>query len=65
MRLDKISNEVIRGKLGLASIENKIREVRLRWFGHIRRRNMDAPVRRCENLDHPDHKRSRGSPKTS
>ena len=48
MRLDKISNEIIRGKLGVASIEDKIRDVRLRWFGHIRRKSMDAPVRRCE-----------------
>jgi len=37
-RLDKIRNEVIRGKIGVASITDKIREVRLRWFGHIRRR---------------------------
>ena len=29
-RLDKISTEVIRGKLGMASIEDKIREARLR-----------------------------------
>jgi len=41
-RLDKISNEVIRGKLGVASIEDKIREAKLRWFGHIRRRSMEA-----------------------
>jgi len=50
-RLNKISNEVIRGKLGVASIEDKIRDARFRWFGHIRRRSMDAPVRRCEKLD--------------
>ena len=29
-RLDKIRNEVIRGKIGVASIEDKMREVRLR-----------------------------------
>ena len=65
MRLDKISNEVIRGKIGVVSIDNNIREARLRWFGHIRRRSMDAPVRRCEKLDRPDHKRSIGRPKKS
>ena len=64
-RLDKISNEVIRGKLGVVYIEDKIREARLRWFGHIKRRSMDAPVRRCEKLDCPNHKRSRGRPKKS
>jgi len=65
MRLDKIKNEVIRIKIGVASIEDKLREVRLRWFGHIRRRNTDAPVRRCERIDRPDYRRGRGRPKKS
>ena len=65
MRLDKIRNEVIRGKIGLASIEDKITKACLRWFGHIRRRSMDATVRRCEKLDLPDYRRSRGRPKKS
>ena len=64
-RLDKISNEVIRGKLGVTFVEDKIREARFRWFGHIRRRSMDAPVRRCENLDRLNYKRSRGRLKKS
>ena len=42
-RFDKIRNGVIRGKIGVAPIEDKIREARLRWFGHVRRRNMKAP----------------------
>ena len=29
-RLDKIKNEMIRGKIGVASIEDKIKEARLR-----------------------------------
>jgi len=49
-RLDKIRNEVSRGKIQIASIEDKMREARLRWFDHIRR-SMDAPVRRCENFE--------------
>jgi len=65
IRLDKISIEIIRGKLGMASIEDKIREARHRWFGYIRRRSMDAPVRRCKMLDRSDHKWSRGKPKKS
>jgi len=64
-RLDKIRNEVIRDKIEVASIENKIRETHLRWFGHIRRKSLDAPVRRCDKLDHLDYKRSRGRPKKS
>jgi len=31
---DKIRNEDIRNKIGVASIEKKMRENRLRWFGH-------------------------------
>jgi len=64
-RLDKIRNEVIRAKIGVASIEYKIREARLRWFGHITRRNMDAPVGRCEKIDHLHYRRSRGRQKKS
>ena len=45
---DKIRNEEIRKKVGVAPIENKMRENHLRWFGHIRRRPNDAPVRRME-----------------
>jgi len=64
-RLDKIRNEVIRGKIIVATIKDKIWEVRLRWFGHIRRRTMDAPVRRCEKIDRPDYRKSRGRSKKS
>jgi len=63
-RLDKIRNEVIRGKIGVATIEDKIREAGLWWFGHIRR-SMDAPVRICEKIDRPKHRRSRGRLKKS
>jgi len=65
MRLDQISNKVIRGQLGVTSIEDKIKEVRLTWFEDIRRRSMDASVRRYEKLDCPNHKRSRGRPRKS
>ena len=51
----------------MASIEDKIREARLHWFGHIRRRQRDALalVRRCEMIECPDYKRSRGRSKKS
>jgi len=64
-RLNKIRNEVIRGKIGVASVEDKMRETRLRWFEHIRRRSMDVPVRRCETIECLEYKRSRGRPKKS
>ena len=65
MRLDKIRNEVIRGKIRVASIEDKMRETRLHWYGHIRRRTRDAPVRRCKMIECLDYRRSRGTPKKS
>ena len=34
-RGDKVRNEDIRTKIGVASIEEKLRENRLRWFGHM------------------------------
>ncbi|KAG5605013.1 hypothetical protein H5410_026505 [Solanum commersonii] len=36
---DRIRNEVIREKVGVASVEDKLREARLRWFGHVKRRS--------------------------
>ncbi|KAF3653715.1 putative pre-mRNA-processing factor 6-like [Capsicum annuum] len=43
---DKVRSETIREKVGVASVEDKMREGRLRWFGHVMRRGTDAPVRR-------------------
>ncbi|KAF3662415.1 cysteine-rich polycomb-like family protein [Capsicum annuum] len=40
-----------------------MREARLRWFGHVKRRGMDAPVRRCERLALDGFRRGRGRPK--
>ncbi|KAH0465637.1 hypothetical protein IEQ34_005740 [Dendrobium chrysotoxum] len=45
---DRIRNEHIREKVGVAPVEDKIRESRLRWFGHIKRRPSDDPVRKVE-----------------
>ncbi|PHU01504.1 hypothetical protein BC332_31291 [Capsicum chinense] len=62
-RGDRVRNETIREKVGVTPVENKMREVRLRWFGHVMRRGMDAPVRRCERLALDGFRRGRGRPK--
>ncbi|KAH0469003.1 hypothetical protein IEQ34_002235 [Dendrobium chrysotoxum] len=60
---DRIRNEYIREKIGVAPVEDKIRESRLRWFGHIKRRPFDDPVRKVEVLDLIHVKKDRGRPK--
>ncbi|VFR03540.1 unnamed protein product, partial [Cuscuta campestris] len=48
---------------GMAPVEDKLREARLRWLGHVRRRDADAPVRRCERITVIGGSRGRGRPK--
>ncbi|KAF3638194.1 putative pre-mRNA-processing factor 6-like [Capsicum annuum] len=62
-RGDRVRNETIREKVGVTSVECKMWEARLRWFGHVKRRGMDAPVRRCERLALDGFRRGRGKPK--
>ncbi|XP_070042724.1 uncharacterized protein [Nicotiana tomentosiformis] len=62
-RMDNIRNDDIQEKVGVAPIDDKIREARLRWFGHVQRRSPDAPVRRCERSALAGSGRGRGRPK--
>ncbi|XP_070056794.1 uncharacterized protein [Nicotiana tomentosiformis] len=64
-RLDKIRNEVIREKVRMAPVEDKMWEARLRWFGHVNRRSIEAPVRTCEQLGSVGSRRGRGRSKKS
>ena len=47
----------------VASIEEKMRENRRRWFGHVRRRPTDAPGWRVECINLGQVKRAQGRPK--
>ena len=60
---DKVRNENIRTKIGVAPIEEKMREKRLRWFSHMQRRPTDAPVRRVKRIKLGHVKRAQGRPK--
>jgi hypothetical protein len=62
--LDRIPNEVFRNELQVVPISAKVREGRLRWFGHVRRRLATAPVRRVESISVGGVRR-RGRPKRS
>lgn len=50
-RMDRMSNECIRRKTGVAPIDEKMRGTRLRWSGHAHRRPVDAPVQSVENRE--------------
>ncbi|PHT55115.1 hypothetical protein CQW23_03601 [Capsicum baccatum] len=45
------------------NVEDKLREVRLRWFEHMVRRDLNVSVWRCERLTIDDFRRGRGRPK--
>ncbi|XP_070045162.1 uncharacterized protein [Nicotiana tomentosiformis] len=62
-RVDKIGKEDIGEKVGMAHMDGKMREARLRWFGHTRRRSPNALVKRCERLALEGMRRGRGRPK--
>ena len=63
IRKDKIRNEVIRNKVRVVPIEEKMRETRLRWFDHVRRIPVDAPVKRFDEMEQMVRKRGRGKSK--
>ncbi|GJT83013.1 hypothetical protein Tco_1057355 [Tanacetum coccineum] len=48
--------------LNVDSIIDKMREGRLRWFGHVKRKPQNAPVRRVEAML-VEGSRRRGRPK--
>src|SRR5215467_3203283 len=45
--MDRIRNETIRETLGVSSVSDKMRQNRLRWFGHVYRKPEDDSVRRA------------------
>ncbi|KAI5621482.1 hypothetical protein C0J50_18891 [Silurus asotus] len=59
MTMDRIRNEFIRGTAHVERFGDKVREVRLRWFGHVQRRNMGYISRRMLRME-PPGRRKRG-----
>ncbi|XP_060810060.1 uncharacterized protein LOC132904162 [Amyelois transitella] len=60
---DKVRNEHIRGSFKVAPITEKLKESRLRWFGHVMRRPEDHAVKKC--LSMATLKRGKGRPLTT
>jgi hypothetical protein len=47
-RRDRVRNDDIHERLGVAPVEEKLVQYRLRWFEHIQRGPVEAPVRSGE-----------------
>ena len=59
---DKVKSVDIRKELGVNSIQEKVREMRLRWYGHMQRMEENNEVRavvdmRVQEKDHGETKR--------
>ena len=61
-REDRVRNTRIRILTNVEKMSVKIKESRLRWFGHVKRRNESYVGRRVLNLE-IEGKRRRGRPK--
>ena len=60
---DLVRSDVIAERLNVDCIEDYLRTKRLRWFGHVMRRDVDVDVRRLLDL-HVDGRRKPGRPAT-
>ena len=61
-RWDRIRNKVIRGTTQTGRLREKAREARLRWFGHLQKRNSGDIGRSMVEMELPGRRR-RGRPK--
>ena len=61
-RKDKIRNEHIRSTVKVERLGMKMREGRLRWYGHVMRRDIEYIGRKMMEMELP-RKRRRGRPK--
>ena len=62
-RKNRIRNAYIRDMVEVTLIDNKLKENRLRWYGHVCRRPIDMVVRRSDMIIGSDDTRERGRPK--
>ena len=60
-RLDKVKNETVRKTLKVRELRGKLRETRLRWYGHVLRREEEYVGQRTRKM--VIGKRGRGRPK--
>ena len=61
-KLDRIRNERIRGTTKVGEISKKVQESRLKWYGHVLRREYECVGKRVMGMEVPGNRR-RGRPK--
>ena len=61
-KMDRIRNERIRGTTKVGEISKKVQESRLKWYGHVLRREDEYVGKRVMGMEVPG-KRRRGRPK--
>ena len=61
-KLDRIRNERIRGTAKVGEISMKVQESRLKWYGHVLRREYEYVGKRVMGMEVPGSRR-RGRPK--
>ena len=59
---DRIRNERIRGTTKVIEVSKKAQERRMKWYGHVRRREENHVLRRVSEMEVPG-RRGRGRPK--
>jgi hypothetical protein len=59
-RRDRVRNDDIHERLGVLPVEEKLMQYRLRWFGHMQRRPVEAPIRNGVIRRTGNKKRGRG-----
>lgn len=62
-KLNRIRNDEVRRRMGVAPITEKMREERLRWYGHVVRSSEHSVASTAMRLN-PQGRRPRGRPKT-
>ena len=60
-RRDRVINEYVRASVGVDSIDDKLAQSRLRWFGHVSRREQHDDVKKVWGWN-SEVKLSRGRP---
>lgn len=61
-RLDRFPNDAVRASMGVAPIHGKLRQGRLRWYGHVMRAKPDSVAAKAHRFE-VQGRRPRGAPR--